>query len=151
MFTGSGFDAAPAMTTFSFGGVAVTGVSCASSTTCTGSSPAGVGSVTVTATVDGVRASGSATFSYIPSLSSISPSTGTAAGGTTVTITGTGFDTAVNKTTFLFGGTAATSVLCPSTTTCTAVTPAGTGSVSVVAMVDGQQSSNTLSFRYRKK
>jgi hypothetical protein len=31
------------------------------------------------------------------------------------------------------------------------VTPAGTGSVSVVAMVDGQQSSNTLSFRYRKK
>jgi len=31
------------------------------------------------------------------------------------------------------------------------VTPAGSGVVSVVAMVDGQQSSNSLSFRYRKK
>ena len=151
MFTGSGFDPAPGMTTFSFGGVAATGVSCASSNACTGNSPAGVGLVTVTVSVDGAQASGSATFSYIPSLSSISPSTGTAAGGTTVTITGMGFDTAVNKTAFFFGGTAATSVVCSSTTTCTAVTPAGTGSVSVVAIVDGQQSSNSLSFRYRKK
>src|SRR5207249_1495557 len=124
-FSGSGFDVAPGTTTFSFGGAAATGVSCTSGTTCTGTSPAG--SVTVTVSVDGAQASGSATFSYIPSLSSISPSTGTAAGGTTVTITGMGFDTAVNKTAFFFGGTAATSVVCSSTTTCTAVTPAGTG------------------------
>jgi hypothetical protein len=139
------------MTTFSFGGAAATGVSCSSSTTCTGSSPAGIGSVTVTATVDGAPAGGSATFSYIPSLSSISPSIGTAAGGTTVTITGSGFDTAAGKTTFSFGGGTATSVVCSSTTSCTVVTPAGSGVVSVVAMVDGQQSSNSLSFRYRKK
>ena len=150
-FTGSGFDTTSSMTTFSFGGAPATGVSCSSSTTCTGSSPAGIGSVTVTATVDGAPAGGSATFSYIPWLSSISPSTGTAAGGTTVTITGSGFDTTAGKTTFSFGSGTATSVVCSSTTSCTVVTPAGSGVVSVVGMVDGQQSSNSLSFRYRKK
>jgi IPT/TIG domain len=148
-FTGTGFDTTPGKTTFAFGGAAATGVSCASTTTCTGASPAGVGTVTVTSTVDGAPASGSATFGYIPSLSSISPSAAPA--GTRVTITGVGFDVAAGATVFKFGGATATSVVCTSSTTCTAVVPPGSGVVSVVAVVDGRQSSNSLSFRYRKK
>jgi len=68
-----------------------------------------------------------------------------------VTITGSGFDTAAGKTTFSFGSGTATGVVCSSATSCAVVTPAGSGVVSVVALVDGQQSSNSLSFRYRKK
>lgn len=147
-FTGTSFDTAPGMTSFSFGGAPATGVSCSSSTTCTGSTPAGAGSVTVTAAVDGAPASGTAVFTYVPSLSAISPAVAPA--GTTVTITGTGFDTTAGNTRFSFGGVQATNVHCTSATTCTATAPSGNGTVSVVAIVDGTQSSNSLSFRYRK-
>ncbi|MCL4448382.1 MAG: IPT/TIG domain-containing protein [Actinobacteria bacterium] len=58
-----------------------------------------------------------------PTLSSISPTSGPAAGGTTVTLTGTGFSTAQGGTTVLFGSTAATSVSCSSTTSCSALSP----------------------------
>jgi len=146
--TGSGFVAGA--TTFSFGSNPATGVSCSSSSTCTAISPAGAGTVTVTGTVSGQAASGSATFTYIPSLSSISPSSGTPAGGTRVTISGTGFDLASGATLFFFGGNAATNVSCSSNTQCMATTPGGKhGTVAVTATVDGQASSNQLSFSYR--
>ena len=50
---------------------------------------------------------------------------------TAVTITGQGFITTAGATTFKFGGVAATGVVCASTTTCTATTPAGSGIVDV--------------------
>lgn len=57
-----------------------------------------------------------------PAISAISPSTGATAGGTTVTITGSGFTGATAVT---FGGTAAASFTVVSDTQITATTPAG--------------------------
>jgi len=148
-FSGTGFDTTAGHTVFSFGGRAAAAVTCSSSTSCTGTSPAGQGAVFVTVTVDGVAGTGSSMFSYAPSLSSISPSTGSAAGGTLVTITGAGL--VAGQTQFQFGGVAATGVSCnTSGTSCSAVTPPGAGIVSVVAIVNGL-TSNSLSFRYRRK
>ncbi len=72
-----------------------------------------------------------------PTITSITPSNGSTAGGTTVEITGTGFGVGTNTTAFHFGGAPlATSVNCTSTMTCTAVTPAhSAGTVDVKARV----------------
>ena len=140
-------------TTVNFGPNLATNVSCPSSTLCQATSPAGVGNVTVTVNVSGQAATGSATFTYIPSLTSISPSSGTQRGGTSVTVIGTGFDTTPGATRFFFGSNAATGVSCSSTTRCTAVTPAGprNTTVAVTVVVDGRAGSNSLSFRYLKR
>ena len=59
----------------------------------------------------------------------VSPNSGTAAGGTAVTITGTNFAAGATVT---FGATAATNVVVVSGTTITATTPAGSaGAVTV--------------------
>jgi len=64
-----------------------------------------------------------------PQVTSVTPNTGPAAGGTTVTINGTGFTGATAVT---FGGVAATGVVVNSAgTQITAVDPAGTGTVDV--------------------
>ena len=89
-------------------------------------------------------------FSYIPSLASISPTSGPTAGGTVVTITGAGFDIVAGHTKFKFGGVLASNVTCSTSTSCTAVTPAHTaGFVRVVTIVDGVRSSSFVGFRYR--
>lgn len=61
-----------------------------------------------------------------PTITSIVPNTGSAAGGTPSTITGTGF--IIGATTLAINGQAMTSVSCSSSTSCTATTPAYTGS-----------------------
>ena len=70
-------------------------------------------------------------FQYLSTtVTSVSPNTGPAAGGTTVTITGTNF---LPGATVTFGGTAATGVTFVSQTQLTAVTPAhAAGAVNVV-------------------
>jgi acid phosphatase len=73
-----------------------------------------------------------------PIISTVSPTSGPAAGGTTVTISGTGFATGATVT---FGGTAATNVNVVGSTTITAVTPAhASGQVNVVVTNPGGQS-----------
>jgi len=73
-----------------------------------------------------------------PLISSISPTSGPAAGGTTVTISGTGFAAGATAS---FGGTAATNVNVLGSTTITAVTPAhASGQVNVVVTNPGGQS-----------
>ncbi|MCP5070821.1 MAG: hypothetical protein GY946_30010, partial [bacterium] len=69
-----------------------------------------------------------------PTLTSIAPMQGSAAGGTLVTLTGTEFlfDTAVT-----FGGTDATAITFVNSTTVTCLAPAGTGTVDVVVTVAG--------------
>jgi hypothetical protein len=57
-----------------------------------------------------------------PVVTAVSPNSGTTAGGTSVTITGTGFNAAVTKVSF--GSTAAASFRVTSSTSITAVTPA---------------------------
>lgn len=63
------------------------------------------------------------TYTVPPTVTSCSPSSGTTAGGTEVTITGTDFTGATGVT---FGGAAATSVVVVNATTITCATPVGT-------------------------
>ena len=76
-------------------------------------------------------------FTYVaaPTVTGISPTTGPAAGGTMVTITGTGF---TGATAVDFGTTPATSVTVVSATTITADSPAGTGTVDVTVTTAGR-------------
>jgi len=87
-----------------------------------------------------------------PTVTAISPTSGPAAGGTVVTISGTGFSTTAGATTARFGATAATGVSCASTTSCSATSPAGSGTVDVTVTVGGATSATTPAdrFRYRR-
>jgi len=82
-----------------------------------------------------------------PTVSGVAPSSGSSSGGTSVTITGTGFSAGATAT---FGGTAATgvSVLSPTSLTCS--TPARSpGLVDVsVSNADGQTGTKTGAFTY---
>jgi len=66
-----------------------------------------------------------------PAVTGVSPAAGPQAGGTSVTITGAGFDSTSANTTVDFGANAATSVNVVSSTQVTATSPAGTGTVDV--------------------
>lgn len=76
-----------------------------------------------------------------PIITSVSPTSGPAAGGNTVTISGTGFAVGATVT---FGGTAATNVTVAGSTTITAVAPAhASGAVNVVVTNPGGQSATS--------
>ncbi len=104
---------------------------------------AGAVDVTVV-TPGGTSAKSSAdTFTYsscaIPTVTGISPTSGPGAGGTVVTVTGTGFEVAGSPATCVatgvdFGSTAGTSMTVSSATSITVTSPAGTGSVNVTVM-----------------
>lgn len=83
----------------------------------------------------------------VPTVSGVVPTEGSAAGGTEVTISGTGF---VDKPSVTFGGTPATSVTFTNATTIKAVTPAhDPGIVEVVVTnPDGQEGAPKSSFTY---
>jgi IPT/TIG domain len=78
-----------------------------------------------------------------PTVTAVSPASGTTAGGTGITITGTNFS---GVTAVKIGGTSATSIVVASTTRITAVAPAHTaGQVSVTVTNNrGTNASNTL-------
>ena len=124
--TGTNFAAGA---TVKFDASAATGVTFVSSTTITATTPAhAAGAVSVTVTNADTQGSTRANaYTYVtppaPTVSTVSPSTGSTAGGTSVTITGTGF---VSGATVKFGGTAATSVVVVSDTQITLKTPAHT-------------------------
>jgi hypothetical protein len=81
-----------------------------------------------------------------PTISAVSPSQGLPAGGTPVTITGTGFASGATVT---FGGVAATGVTVVSPTTITATTPAhAVGAVDVVVTVGSLSATRTGGFTY---
>jgi hypothetical protein len=80
-------------------------------------------------------------------LSSVSPNSGSASGGTGVTLTGVGLTGATGVT---FGGTAATSVRVVNSTTVTAVTPAhATGAVNVVITTPSGSATQTGGYTYQ--
>jgi len=76
-----------------------------------------------------------------PTIASVSPASGPPAGGTPVTITGTGFSTSAGTTVVRFGANAATGVICATTISCAATSPAGSGVVDVSVTVAGATSS----------
>lgn len=81
-----------------------------------------------------------------PTIDTVTPSTGPAAGGTTVTITGTDLDSATAVT---FGGTAGTALDVVSSTQLTVITPAGTaGAKDVVVTTVGGTATKTGGFTY---
>jgi hypothetical protein len=141
--TGANFTGATGVT---IGGAAATNVVVVSNTTITAVTPAGAaGTASVVVTTQGGSNAASTLFTYVapPTVSSVSPSSGPTAGGTSVTITGTNLTGATGVT---IGGAAATGVVVVSNTTITAVTPAGaagTASV-VVTTLGGSNAANTL-------
>lgn len=138
--TGTDFTAADSVT---FGGTAAASVTFNSATSLTAVTPAGTpGAVDVV--VSNVNGSstlpGGFTYNSPPALTSISPTSGTPLGGTSVTLTGTDFSPSDSVT---FGGAAATTVTFISSTTLSAVTPTGVpGAVDVV--VSNGNGSSTL-------
>ncbi|HEX3355033.1 MAG TPA: IPT/TIG domain-containing protein [Terriglobales bacterium] len=144
--TGTGFLSGATLT---LGGTAATNVTVANSTTITAMTPAhSAGTVNVVVTNSDTQ-SGSLPqgFTYTsvsnppPTVTAISPISGTTAGGTAVTITGTGFlaGDMVN-----LGGTLATNTAVISSTTMTATTPAhSAGAVSVV-VTNAEEQNGTL-------
>jgi thermitase len=78
-----------------------------------------------------------------PVITSISPSSGPPGGGTQVTITGTDFSRLAGATVVRFGSNIASGVTCASVQTCTAISPAGVGSLYVTATVAGMTSLET--------
>jgi type II secretory pathway pseudopilin PulG len=137
--TGNGFTGA---TSVAFGSVAATSFSVLNNTTITAVSPAGTGSVDVTVTTG---AGTSPTnpfdqFTYAPTVTAIAPTTGGAVGGTTVTITGTGF---LGATGVQFGTTAASSYSVVSASSITAVSPAGSSGTVDVTVTTAAGTSTT--------
>ncbi|UKZ03005.1 IPT/TIG domain-containing protein (plasmid) [Streptomyces viridifaciens] len=142
--TGTGFTGATAVL---FGTTAAASFTVVSGTQITATTPPGTGTVQVTV-VTGSGTSNGVPFTYttapLPTLASVAPSSGPAAGGTTVTLTGTGF---TGATAVLFGTTAAASFTVVSGTQITATTPPGTGTVQVT-VVTGSGTSNGVPFTY---
>jgi hypothetical protein len=137
--TGAAFTGA---TNVMFGSAQASSFVVNSPTSITAVAPAGAGTVDVTVTTtsgaSGVSSKDRYTYEPEPlTVTGVTPGTGPIAGGTTVTVTGSGFALG-NATTFTFSGKeAATAVNCASTTTCTLITPAAkkAGTISVIAAV----------------
>ena len=127
--TGSGFNQASAV---SFGSTPAASFTVDSDTQITAVSPAGNGNVEITVTTLAGQSATTAAdqFSYVPApmVAAITPGTGPEVGGTSVTITGSGFNQA---SAVGFGSTPATSFTIDSDTQITAVSPAGSGTVDV--------------------
>ncbi|MFI6953471.1 beta strand repeat-containing protein, partial [Nocardia sp. NPDC050408] len=143
VLTGTNLTAATAV---NFGATPATSFTVDSATQITAVTPAGTGTVQVTATTAGGTSNGVGyTYIALPTLTTVVPNVGPVAGGTTVVLTGTGLTgaTAVN-----FGATPATSFTVDSATQITAVAPAGAaGTVQVTATTAGG-TSNGVGFTY---
>jgi alpha-tubulin suppressor-like RCC1 family protein len=141
--TGSNFTGATAV---SFGSVAASSFTVNSPTSITAVAPAGTaGAADITVTT----ASGTSAivahdvFKYeAPTIAGVSPGAGPVAGGTSVTVSGSGFVPGAGATSFLFGKAPATSVQCSSSTSCTFVAPPGkkAGVVEIIAAVGKSKS-----------
>jgi hypothetical protein len=137
--SGTGFTSG---STVAFGAEPGTSVTVGSGTSITAVVPADptAGTVDVTVSTPGGTSATSAadqyTYDAVPTVASVSPSAGVLAGGTTVTISGSGF---TGNSTVAFGGSAAASVTADSGTTITAVSPAdaSAGTVDVTVTTPG--------------
>jgi hypothetical protein len=124
-------------TTVTFGPNPGTSVSVAGATSLTVIVPAATnpGQVAVAAgTPGGGTSTTDGTYTYnpgSPSVTAISPSSGPAAGGTSVTISGSGF---TGATAVLFGSTAATGITVVNDSSIRVVSPAGSGAVDVTVV-----------------
>src|SRR5713101_6165090 len=125
-------------TSVSFGTTAAASFTITSDTQITAVSPAGNGTVDVTVTTPGgisaVSTADQFTYIPLPSVKSVTPTSGPVAGGTTVTITGSNL---TNATSVSFGSTATNNFTVDNDTQITAVSPAGSGTVDVTVTTPG--------------
>ncbi|MGO9319697.1 MAG: IPT/TIG domain-containing protein [Solirubrobacteraceae bacterium] len=140
--TGVGFTGATAV---EFGSIEASAFTVDSPTSITAVSPAeAVGKVHVrVANPHGAGPTATrATFQFTPTVTSVSPNTGPEAGGTHVSVTGTGFAVGTAATDLKFGGAPGTSVNCTTTTECTVISPPhqAVATVHVTAIVDSIRS-----------
>jgi large repetitive protein len=139
--TGTGFSAA---TEVRFGATKAS-FEIGSSTTITAVSPAATTGAVEVVVVTASGQSGvsrKAKFTYErPTVTHLSPNNGPVAGGTEVTITGSGFATGSSGTVFRFGRANAVTIDCTSTSECEVRTPAATkgGVASVLATAGGKK------------
>jgi hypothetical protein len=145
--TGSNLATATAV---AFGATPATSFTVNANTTVTAVSPAGAGTVDVTVTTpDGTSATGAKDrFSYEPSVTSVTPASGSREGGTVVKVGGTNL---LGATAVRFGAAAAVSYTVNSNSSITAVSPAGTGTVDVTVTTPGGTSATSVldQFRYQ--
>ncbi|MEA2334703.1 MAG: hypothetical protein QOG40_1193, partial [Solirubrobacteraceae bacterium] len=136
------------VTTVKFGSADAASFSVNSPTSITATSPPGPPGTVVDVTVTNPNKGTSLTsthdhFTYRPTLTSVSPNSGSTAGGESVTVTGSGFALGTAATSFKFGTTPASSVNCTATTTCTVVVPShAAGTVDAKAIVNKASSLN---------
>lgn len=149
VITGTNLGTAVAVT---FGTVEATGFHVNSPTSITAIAPAeAVGQVDITVTTLG-GASAPTTrdrFKFTPTVTELEPNTGATAGGTLVTVRGTGFALGAGATVLKFGTTKGTSVNCASSTECTVLAPVhAAGTVDVTATVNKIVSPKTSADRF---
>jgi len=127
------------VTAVKFGSANATSFKVESENTISAVAPPGTGTVdvTVTAPTGTSPTSSSDRYRYAPAIAGISPARGLPAGGSTVTITGTNFNTVSGVT---FGSQPAASFKVESETRITAVSPPGTGTVNVAVTTSGGES-----------
>jgi hypothetical protein len=135
-------------TSVTFGGVPATSFIIVSYTQIVATVPAGSGAVDVTVATAGGSASAPGIYAYVPAptVSDVSPTTGSVAGGETVTITGTSMASATSVT---FDGIPAISFTIDSATQITAITPVGIpGTVNISVVTAGGAATAADAYTY---
>jgi len=145
--TGTNLTGASAVT---FGGTAAASFTVDSATQVTATTPAhAAGAVNVAVTTPGGTATRTGGFTYValvPTISTVAPGAGPAAGGSSVVITGTNL---TDATAVSFGGTAAASFTVDSATQLRATTPAhAAGAVDVIVTTPFGDATSTGGFLY---
>ncbi|WP_174997230.1 IPT/TIG domain-containing protein [Pandoraea iniqua] len=144
----SGTNFIPGVTVVMVGGQLSNSVTVNSSTSLTATVPAGTAgaaNIIVTTPLGSKTLVGGYTYYAAPAVTSISPTSGPASGGTSVTITGTGFN---NVTSVSFGGTSGSNITVNGTTQITATAPAGSGVVDVRVSAAGGTSPVTAADQF---
>jgi hypothetical protein len=135
-----------------FGSTAAAAFFVNSATKITAFSPsATAGTVDVTVeTAGGNSATSSADhYTFVPAITGLSVTSGSTAGGTSVTVSGAGFALGSSATSFKFGKAKATAVECSSSTTCSVVSPGhAAGAVDVKVTVNKDTSRKSTADRY---
>ena len=144
--TGANFVAGATVTVGGNACASVTVVSATSITCTTAAHAAGATNIVVTNT-DGQTVTGTNAFTFVaaPTISTISPSTGTIIGGTPLTITGTGF---LSGATVDLGGSACASVVVVSSTSITCTTSAHAAGAVVATLTNTDTQAATSSYTY---
>jgi len=140
--TGTGYSTTVSDMTVKFNGTTAS-ISSATSTTLVVTVPSGATTGPITVTENGETVTSTSDFTVIPTIASFSPASGSV--GSTVAITGTGFDTTLANNSVKFNGTSATITSVSETTIITTV-PSGATTGVITVTVNGTSVATSSSF-----